>query len=205
MLLGATGSNGDAWDAQPLPPNNTGPGYEFAVEFTLNSAQAVTTVSANLFGDLTNEFTMELIQGSLDTGSMEASNTFAINSNASRDFDLQVNATLAAGTYFLVVAQAPFDEDNVGWVVSSELPAGTVGTVTDGEWQRSLGSGGTWQFQDFFTGDFAVDGPGSSTTGGGTGSNVTPEPSSLPLALLGICALGFLVAKRKVAPIGSAS
>jgi hypothetical protein len=55
------------------------------------------------------------------------------------------------------------------------------------------------------SGTFGATAPGSgSGSGSGTTSNV-PEPSSLSLSLLGICALGFLVLKRKVAPIGSAS
>lgn len=55
--------------------------------------------------------------------------------------------------------------------------------------------------QDMGSGSDSGEGSGS---GSGT-TNTVPDPKSLSLALVGICTLGFLISKRKVAPFGSAS
>ena len=177
-LVGALTPDGSAWDSQAnVPPS--GPVFNFADQFSLNSGNFVTDIRVSLFGFSgfpSTPFNLAVVTA-LDSTSPLFSADLVLG-NTSADFNLPVNSILSGGTYFLRITTAGF----VGWPVakhSSEV--NNAGTV-DGIWERN--PAGVWSFQGDLPGIFSVNGPSPTNV---------PAPASWSISLL---ALGLLSLAR---------
>lgn len=116
-----------------------------AAEFTLAGSEYVTTVNVVLLGSSIYDFSL---QDSL-TGSITTFARAVITApNAGMNTEaMTVNATLPAGTYYLVSTEDPASTLRVpGWWVSDGTLITNAGSVANGVWARSGGPSGTWNF-----------------------------------------------------------
>lgn len=202
ILVGAPVSNNfSAWDSQAnVPPSGTV--FNFADEFSLSSAQTVTSISFSLFGfdNLKAPLRFALLDNLTSLSPLSAASLTTPPTNAIEDFVIPVNLSLAAGTYFIRLTTDGF----FGWPAADATQfVTTAGTVADGIWEQNtlnnnwvfMGSGGNTSVFSSHPGVFSVLGPDNN--GGGGGGTDVPEPGTLSILGLGLLGAG-LIRRRKV-------
>ena len=191
ILVGApVFNNFSSWVSQSnFPPS--GPVFNLADQFSLTSAQDVTTVHASLYGTSTvtpAPFELALVDSLTSVTPIQSAIFNAPSTNTLTDFALSINSELAAGTYFIRVTTNGF----IGWGLADATQFVTThGTIFDGIWQQPH-STGIWNSQS----------SGGSTSvflphpGIFTVLTEVPEPESALLLLAAAGFLGRVVARR---------
>jgi hypothetical protein len=192
ILVGAPiFNNFSSWVSQSgVPPS--GPVFNHADQFSLTSAQNVTTLHVSLYGTATvapAPFELALVDSLTSATPIQSAIFNAPSTNTLTDFALSINSELAAGTYFIRVTTNGF----IGWGVADATQFVTThGTIFDGIWQQpqatgiwsSQSSGGNTSVSFPHPGIFAVLGP------------EVPEPGSALLLLVAAGFLGLAAARR---------
>jgi len=187
VLVGAPNEIPESWDTQVnVPPS--GPVFNFADQFTLSSAQDVTTIQVPFFGYPT--FSTDFIL-SLAT-SLTSSSLYSADLNISTGFEelfeLPINAILPANTCFLRLTTGGF----VGWPVADTSSEITTDGTVDGIWEYNVTTN-TWVSAGNQPAVFDVYGPSADTTGGTS----VPEPATF--ALFGAGLAGAAAMRRRKA------
>jgi hypothetical protein len=202
VLVGApTIGSYETWDSQTLPPEPNN--FVFAVEFSLSTAQMVTTIDVLLGGDEGAAFTISLVDN-LPFGMADVytdANLTIFGQNTLLLYSLPVNEVLGPGTFFLAVTSPAGDQQNIGWPVSNGTFNTTDGTVANGMWGIvAFAASSPWNFESGFDaspGVFYVNGPDTgSGSGSGTGTTA-PEPGSLAMLGLGLLSLGAITKRQR--------
>lgn len=178
----------------PTPANSfygmcCGSDISAAVQFSLSSNQFVTTIGVVLSGAAGTIFDFSLQNSLASPTTIFASAVIPAPLGQNTDM-INVNATLAAGTYYLVGKEEPSSPFiATGWFLSNGTLVTDAGSVTNGIWSSRPGS--PWTFDTYACGAsctapvFAVNGQGA----------VVPEPSFIMLFGTGL--LGVVGAVRR--------
>jgi hypothetical protein len=178
----------------PTPTNSfygmcCGSDISAAVQFALSSNQFVTTIGVVLSGAPGTIFDFSLQNSLASPTTIFASAVIPAPLGQNTDM-VNVNATLAAGTYYLVGKEEPSSPFIAsGWFLSNGTLVTNAGSVTNGIWSSAPGL--PWTFDTYACGAsctapvFTVNGPGA----------VVPEPSTI--VLFGTGLLGIVSAVRR--------
>ena len=171
-LVGAPTVGGSYYGMYPNGSNSQAAG------FTLSGSAHVTTIDVVLLGDSTHNAIYDFsLQNSL-TGSItpiaQATITITAPNPGPNIETMTVNATLPAGTYYLVGTGDPASSLTVpGWYVSDGATFITnAGSVTNGVWYSTTGSAGPWTFETGFIDTYTYNAP-VFTVYGSLGSSET--------------------------------
>jgi hypothetical protein len=129
-----------------------------AGEFTLSGGEYVTTIDVVLLGSSIYDFSLQnSLTGSITTFASAVITAPATGPNTEA---MTVNATLPAGTYYLVGTEDPASTLHApGWYVSDGTFVTYAGTVTNGVWSSSSGPTGPFSFLSGLANGYTYDAP----------------------------------------------
>lgn len=187
ILVGAPSAANAAWDTQSnVPPS--GEVTVYADQFSLSSAQLVSAIDISVFGTPSNPSTFQIaLVNSLTSTAPFYSAAFNSPAAIPTTFELPINATLAAGSYFLRLETSGF----VGWFTSDKNVVTTAGTVDGGIWFNRNGTG--WQY-DAPSSDIFSGAPGVFSVLGTT--TPVPETTTWQALICGSMLLGAFMRRR---------
>jgi hypothetical protein len=163
-----------------------------AAQFSLSTGQYVSSIDVVLWGGTGSGIAFQFsLQDSLTSPTTIFASAFLATPAFQNTETLSVNATLPAGTYYLVGTEVP-NSPNIasGWFLSNGTFVTNAGSVRNGIWSINVPTG-----QTFFNG-YECGGPCPAPTFAvNTVAATVPEPRSL--SLLGGCVLLGIIAMAR--------
>jgi N-acetylneuraminic acid mutarotase len=150
-------------------------GTDLAAEFTLSSSAYVTTIDVVVLGSGIYDFSLQnSLTGSITTFAQAVITAPDSGSNTEA---MTVNATLPAGTYYLVASEDATSTQVVpGWWVSDGDYLTNAGNVANGDWYSSS-LGGPWTFESGVNGAYTYVAPTFVVNGIATAQSATATPT----------------------------
>ena len=165
-------------------PNATGSYYgmfgtDFAAEFTLSTSANVSTIDVVVLGSGIYDFSLQnSLTGSITT---YAQAVITAPNSGSNTEAMTVNATLPAGTYYLVASKDAASTQTVpGWFVSDGTYLTNAGTVANGDWYSSSLTG-PWTFESGVIGTITYVAPTFIVNGAATSQSAAATPTFSPV------------------------
>ena len=161
-------------------PNATGSYYgmfgtDLAAEFTLSTSANVTTIDVVVLGSGIYDFSLQnSLTGTITTF---AQAVISAPNSGSNTEAMTVNATLPAGTYYLVGSKDATSTQTVpGWFVSDGTYLTNAGTVANGDWYSSSLTG-PWTFESGVIGGITYVAPTFTVNGTATAQSTAATPT----------------------------